>query len=60
MGSLLHRLVVWGMFWLIKRLYGVAVNISGWSLFLPGFKTLTLRTANLELVSAKEGRGGGG
>lgn len=51
--SILHRLVVWGLFWLIKRFYGVAVNISGWSLFLPGFRTLTLQTANLELVCTK-------
>jgi hypothetical protein len=43
--------MIWGLFWLIERLYGVSVKISGWSLFLPGFKTLTLKTAHLELVS---------
>lgn len=47
-----RRVIIWGLFWLVQRLYGVAVTISGWSLFLPGFKTLTLRTTNLELVSA--------
>lgn len=44
-------MLIWGIFWLIERLYGVAVNISGWSLFLPGFRVMTLKTANLELVS---------
>lgn len=49
--AIVYRVIVWGVFWAIEKLYGVVISISGWSLLLPGFRSLMIKTTNLELVS---------
>ena len=42
------RVCVWGMFWLVERVWGVAISASGW--WFGRLESVTLKTHNLEVV----------
>ena len=43
-----HRLCVWGVFWFVERVWGVAISASGWR--FGKLESLTVKTKNLEVV----------
>ena len=42
------RVCVWSMFWLVERVWGVAISASGW--WFGRLESVTLKTQNLEVV----------
>ncbi len=46
--SSLSRLIVWVVFWLVERVWGVAISASGWGLL--AVESVTFKSLNLELV----------
>lgn len=47
------RLVVWGVLWVVERVWGVSVTASGWRIM--GVNTLSLRSKTFELVGVAVG-----
>ena len=43
------RVLVWAVCWLLKRLLGVSLAVSGWR--LGGVDTVTLQSSSTEVVS---------
>ena len=44
------RGIIWGLFWLLKKFFGISVSVTSWSILQPGYMSLSVKTANLELV----------
>ena len=48
---IVDRAIIWAIFWLLEKVYGIAIIVSGWSFISPGIRSISVKTTNLELVS---------